>query len=135
MARGYLHRAELTTGAVRPEPFAPGRSCMYRTGDLGGGAPTAASTVSVATDHQVKVRGFRIELGEIEAALRGVPGVREVVVVAERQGTGEPRLVAYWVGEAERQDLYQRARSILAPYMVPSAYARRRLSPDPQRKD
>ena len=106
-----------------PTRSAPGAR-LYRTGDLARWRPDGSLECLGRTDHQVKVRGFRIELGEIEAALRTVTGVREVVVVAERQGTGEPRLVAYWVGEAERQDLYQCARNVLAPYMVPSAYAR-----------
>ncbi len=123
LARGYLHRPDLTRERFVPSPFAPG-ALLYRTGDLARWRPDGSLDCLGRTDHQVKVRGFRIELGEIEAALRTVTGVREVVVVAERLGTGEPRLVAYWVGEAERQDLYQCARNVLAPYMVPSAYAR-----------
>jgi hypothetical protein len=43
-------------------------------------------------DHQVKVRGYRIELGEIEAALSQHAGVRENVVVARTDGSGEARL-------------------------------------------
>jgi amino acid adenylation domain-containing protein len=123
LARGYLYRPELTRERFLANPFAPG-ALMYRTGDLARWRPDGTLECLGRTDHQVKLRGFRVELGEVEAALRAVPGVREVVVVAERLGSGDPRLVAYWVGEAERQALYEGARGALPPYMVPSAFAR-----------
>ena len=124
VARGYRGRPDLTAERFLPDPFGPPGSRFYRTGDLGRLLDDGRFECLGRTDHQVKVRGFRIELGEIEVALRAVPGVREVVVVSEKQCSGEPRLVAYWVGEAQREQLYERARSVLAPYMVPSAFAR-----------
>ncbi len=124
VARGYRGRPDLTAERFLPDPFGPPGSRFYRTGDLGRLLEDGRFECLGRTDHQVKVRGFRIELGEIEAALRTVPGVREVVVVAERRAEGDPRLVAYWTGDVERLALYERARSALAPYMVPSAYAR-----------
>jgi amino acid adenylation domain-containing protein len=124
VARGYRGRPDLTAERFLPDLFGPPGSRLYRTGDLGRLLEDGRFECLGRTDHQVKVRGFRIELGEIEAALRAVPGVREVVVAAEKRGTADPRLVAYWVGDAEREALYDRARSALAPYMVPSAYAR-----------
>ena len=123
VARGYLGRSDLTAERFVRDPFGPPGSRMYRTGDLGRLLDDDRLECLGRTDHQVKVRGFRIELGEVEAALRTVPGVREAVVVADGQGTGAPRLVAYWVGEASREALYERARDSLAPYMIPAAYA------------
>ncbi|MGA8890604.1 MAG: amino acid adenylation domain-containing protein [Anaeromyxobacteraceae bacterium] len=124
VARGYRGRPDLTAERFLPDPYGPPGERFYRTGDLGRLLEDGRFECLGRTDHQVKVRGFRIELGEIESTLRTVPGVREVVVVAERQGSSDPRLVAYWIGEATREDLYARAREALAPYMVPSAYAR-----------
>lgn len=122
VARGYRGRPDLTADRFLADPFGPPGSRIYRTGDLGRLLEDGRLECLGRTDHQVKVRGFRIELGEIEAALRAVPEVREVVVVAEQQPPGDPRLVAYWVGGADRRALYDHGRSVLAPYMVPSAF-------------
>jgi acyl carrier protein len=73
-------------------------------------------------DHQVKIHGYRIELGEIESVLRAVPAVTEVLVVAHRIGDGDPALVAYWTGAAERDELRSAARARLPSYMVPTAF-------------
>ena len=37
----------------------------------------------------MKIRGFRIELGEIEQTLRQQPGIREAVVVARNEASGD----------------------------------------------
>jgi thioesterase domain-containing protein/acyl carrier protein len=70
----------------------------------------------------VKIRGNRVELGEIQTILRAIPGVAEVLVVAEPRTEGDPRLVAYWVGTARREHLVEAARRHLPGYMVPASY-------------
>src|SRR5262249_49280879 len=98
VARGYHGRPDLTEQRLVADPFgAPGRR-LYRTGDLGRLLDDGRIECLGRIDHQVKVRGFRIELGEIESALRSVPGVEEVVVVARATGSADAKLVAYWVG-------------------------------------
>jgi amino acid adenylation domain-containing protein len=100
LARGYLHRPDLTDAKFIPNPFGPGR--IYRTGDLaryvpGGNLPDGDIEFLGRMDYQVKVRGFRIELGEIEAALEQYPGVERAVVLALPDARAELQLAAWIV--------------------------------------
>jgi amino acid adenylation domain-containing protein len=123
VARGYLGRPALTAERFLPAPFsnAPGAR-MYRTGDLVRRGPDGLEFVGRA-DEQVKVRGFRIEPGEVESALLALPGIRQAVVVAERD-PGDPssaRLVAYASGEPEAVAAARgRLAARLPGHLVPS---------------
>jgi amino acid adenylation domain-containing protein len=122
VARGYLGRAGLTAERFVPDPFSgTGGARMYRTGDLGRWRADGALEFLGRTDFQVKIRGFRIEPGEVEAVLRGCESVADCAVVA-RAETGETRLVAYVVGEAEAEALRAHLRRSLPEHMVPSAF-------------
>lgn len=79
IARGYLHRPELTSERFLSDPFTPGQR-MYRTGDLARWLPSGQIEFLGRNDHQVKVGGVRIELAEVEAALLAQPAIREAVV-------------------------------------------------------
>ncbi|WP_343235536.1 non-ribosomal peptide synthetase [Streptomyces bauhiniae] len=93
LARGYLGRPDLTEERFLPDPFVPGER-IYRTGDLARRQQDGEAFYAGRADDQVKMRGFRIEPAEIEAAFTALPGVREVVVLADRDAAGQVRLVA-----------------------------------------
>ena len=120
LARGYVGRAGLTAERFIPDPFGEGGR-LYRTGDLGRYLPEGGIAYAGRRDHQVKIRGFRIELGEVEAALLAHPDVRQAVVVAREDVPGEPRLVAYVVGETDSAALREHVKQHVPDYMVPSA--------------
>ncbi|HLJ32959.1 MAG TPA: amino acid adenylation domain-containing protein [Ktedonobacteraceae bacterium] len=135
LARGYLHRPELTAERFVPHPFSerPG-ALLYRTGDL---VRVQQDSVSSApgrayleflgrTDTQVKVRGFRVELGEIEALLSKHAAVNDVVVLAREDSPGDSRLVAYIVPAQRSPFLVAQLRTYLQgklpAYMMPTAF-------------
>ncbi|HKH43059.1 MAG TPA: amino acid adenylation domain-containing protein, partial [Thermoanaerobaculia bacterium] len=115
LARGYLHRPDLTAERFLPNPFAADGGRLYRTGDLVRWSAAGELEFLGRVDHQVKIRGFRIELGEIEAAL--VALVREAAVVVRQD-----RLVAYVAGDLPAEALRQALRERLPDYMVPATF-------------
>ncbi|HEY1375362.1 MAG TPA: amino acid adenylation domain-containing protein, partial [Gemmataceae bacterium] len=127
LARGYLHREELTAQKFVPDPFSrePGAR-LYQTGDRARWLANGELEFLGRTDHQLKVRGFRIEPGEIETALRRHPAVREAVVVAREISPGDKRLVAYVTADKDARpsprDLQRHLRDCVLEHMVPSAY-------------
>ncbi|UVK49252.1 amino acid adenylation domain-containing protein (plasmid) [Mesorhizobium sp. AR07] len=134
VARGYLNRPELTADRFIASPFVEGDR-LYKTGDLARYLPDGNLEFLGRNDDQVKIRGFRIEPGEIAARLCEHERVRDAVVVARADRTGDQRLVAYVVAkpaeasdEADGAELAGALRahlgSLLPDYMVPSAFVR-----------
>ncbi|MEU9882143.1 non-ribosomal peptide synthetase [Streptomyces phaeochromogenes] len=126
LARGYLNRPDLTDELFVPDPFVPGER-LYRTGDLARWLPDGNADYVGRRDDQLKLRGFRIEPGEVEAALLAIPGVREAVVLADRDAPGGPRLIAGVGCDAggTRMPYEWRAalKDRLPDYMIPAVVA------------
>jgi len=123
---GYRNRADLTAEKFVPSPFGACGERLYRTGDLVRWLASGQLEFLGRMDHQVKVRGYRIELGEIESALLAHESVRESVVLARPDGSGENRLIAYVVLGNENVTSVESLRRFLQrrlpDYMVPSAF-------------
>lgn len=123
LARGYLHRDELTRERFIANPFTQQpNSRLYKTGDLARWLPDGNIEYLGRIDDQVKIRGFRIELGEIENALQQSGLVKQAVVMAGNDAAGAKRLIAYLVPEGffNREALLTYLRERLPDYMVPA---------------
>ncbi|MCS3805174.1 amino acid adenylation domain-containing protein/non-ribosomal peptide synthase protein (TIGR01720 family) [Chromobacterium alkanivorans] len=120
VARGYWNRPGLTAARFLPNPFAADGSRLYRSGDLARRRADGEIEYLGRADHQVKLRGFRIELGEIETALCRLPAVREALVLLDRPAAGEPRLIAYVVGDGEPAALRAALAAELPEHMLPA---------------
>ncbi|HKP29378.1 MAG TPA: amino acid adenylation domain-containing protein [Gemmatimonadales bacterium] len=92
LATGYWNRPDLTDKAFSGS----GNLRVYRTGDLGRFRPDGCLEYLGRRDFRVKIRGQTVEVADVERAILGLPGIREVVVVARDLAGGEPGLVAYF---------------------------------------
>ncbi|HEX8456607.1 MAG TPA: amino acid adenylation domain-containing protein, partial [Pyrinomonadaceae bacterium] len=127
LARGYLHRPELTAERFVPDPFGhgPGRR-MYQTGDVARYRQDGRVELLGRSDQQVKVRGFRIELGEIETALGRHRAVGQCAVVVRETG-GDKQLLAYLTLRDDRRatssdELRRFLEQSLPAYMIPARF-------------
>jgi amino acid adenylation domain-containing protein len=127
LARGYLHRPELTAERFLENPFVVDpKARIYRTGDLGRFHRDGKLEYLGRIDHQVKIRGFRVELGEIETILNEHPSIEKSVVIAKKADSGDSRLLAYFVSASAMTPSVDSLRSFLSvklpDYMVPSSF-------------
>ena len=127
VAAGYLHQEGQTKERFVVDPFNQQAGArMYKTGDLVRYLPGGNIEFLGRRDDQVKIRGYRVELAEVEVVLREHEGVREAVVVAREDHTGDRRLVAYLVAAPEQALMTDQLRGFLREklpeYMVPQTF-------------
>ncbi|MBX8484721.1 non-ribosomal peptide synthetase [Pseudomonas cichorii] len=127
VARGYLNLPELSAERFVRDPFSSDPNArLYKTGDQGRWLDNGAVEYIGRNDFQVKIRGQRIELGEIEAKLALHEAIKEAVVLARDEASGEKRLVAYFTSTSDSpldiRELRDHLQAQLPAYMVPAAY-------------
>ena len=128
VARGYLHRPELTAERFVPDPFSAIEGArLYKSGDVVRLRPEGELEYLGRVDQQIKVRGFRIEPGEIESALGQHDSVHEAAVLLREDQAQDKRLIAYLVLKSTKtkpsvEELRRFLSESLPEYMLPSAF-------------
>lgn len=127
LARGYLHRPELTAERFIHNPFSSDPAArLYKSGDLVHFLPDGQLAFQGRADEQIKIRGYRIEPDEIIAVLNEHPAVQTSLVVAREDSPGDRRLVAYVVREPATELIVSSLREVLGArlpeYMIPSTF-------------
>ncbi|MGY2376057.1 amino acid adenylation domain-containing protein [Pseudomonas sp. SDO524_S393] len=121
LARGYLHRDDLTTERFHNDDEG---QRWYRTGDRVRWLVDGQLAFLGRVDSQVKIRGNRLELGEVEAQIKRLSPLIEQAVVRAVELDGSLRLVAWLVASQSlspvklRNDLGTR----VPDYMVPAHF-------------
>jgi amino acid adenylation domain-containing protein/non-ribosomal peptide synthase protein (TIGR01720 family) len=129
VARGYLNRPDLTAERFVASTFtANSGERLYRTGDSVRWDASGGVEYLGRLDFQVKIRGYRIETGEIEAVLVEHEKVRQAVVIAQDDVTGEKQLVGYLLTEGGHEvstsEMRRHLGEHLPDYMIPRAFIR-----------
>lgn len=125
LARGYMNREKLTDEKFICNPYDT-KTKIYLTGDLARWMPDGNIEFLGRIDYQVKIKGFRIELGEIETQLLALERIKEVVVVARDDYSGNKYLCAYMVldKELDTHAIVRHLSQSLPDYMIPSYFIR-----------
>ena len=82
--------------------------------------------MAVQLEQSSEIKPYRISLDEIESALRDCAGIKEAVVVARNNNSGDERLIAYYVPTLppgpDVGELRTFLRAKLPEYMIPAAF-------------
>ena len=103
LAKGYYHNPQET-------------QMTYRTGDLGFYGEKKELYFAGRKDFQIKHMGHRIELEEIERALNRMDGVEKSCCLLDQK---KNQLVAFYQGEAEKNQIRAQLKKQVPIYMVP----------------
>ena len=113
---GYLNNPDATAEAVRTDRF-------FRTGDIGHLREDGTFVYETRKGDAIRLGGFLVNPVEIEDALKRIPAVTDVQVIAV-EISGQLRPVAFVVPAAgttlTEDEVIAAARSIIAAFKVPA---------------
>ena len=117
---GYYRNPEKTREVFVQNPIQQAyNEIVYRTGDIVRYNDLGEIIYISRKDFQIKHMGYRIELGEIEAAVSSLDGIDRVCCLYD---SANSRIVLFYSGETELDDLKRNIRNKVPKYMVPSNY-------------
>ena len=94
---------------------------IYRTGDMAYYGHDGYLYFASRKDFQIKHMGHRIELGEIELAMELAEGIRRACCAYDES---ENKIVAFYEGEAEKQQIVRALGKKLPAYMIPNVWVK-----------
>lgn len=120
LALGYYNAPQQTAKAFVQNPLnRTYPETIYRTGDLAYYNADGDLVFAGRKDFQIKHMGHRIELEEIERSMGSCQGVVRACCVFDAKRN---RIVAFYVGETEKDALYAELAAKLPVYMIPSVF-------------
>ena len=127
LASGYYKNEIKTKQAFIQNPT---NNCfpetVYKTGDIVKYDKTGNLIYLSRKDYQIKHMGYRIELGEIERNIYGVEGVTLCCAIYDDVNQ---RIVLYYQGTIDENELAIECEKILLPYMRPNRFVKLEVMP------
>ena len=127
LAEGYYKNVEKTNQAFIQNPINQNYpEKVYKTGDIVKFDKDGNLIYISRKDFQIKHMGYRIELGEIEKNIYAIEGITLCCSIYDEK---EQKIVLYYQGEIEENDLAKKAEEKLLPYMRPNKYIKLAVMP------
>ncbi len=127
LTKGYVNDDQLTQEKFVSIQVGDARRKAFKTGDQALLLPDGNVDLLGRNDRQIKINGIRIEPDEIENVLTRAPFIKNAVVFADSDSSGNARLTSFFVknGKSELSaNVEEQARvhleNHLPKYMVPS---------------
>lgn len=122
LASGYYKNQEKTKEVFVQNPVNNNyNEIVYRTGDIVKYNEKGEIIYLSRKDYQIKHMGYRIELGEIE---KNVYGIDEVVLCACVYDEKNEKIVLFYQGDIDKDELATKLNQKLLPYMLPNVYVK-----------
>ena len=127
LAEGYYRNPEQTAQRFVLYPVnGKEKTRIYKTGDMGCFDETGELVFAGRKDFQIKHMGHRIELGEVEIHAGLVEGVRMAACIYDSEN---PKIVLFYVGEADPSAVMASLKQKLPRYMLPNRIQQIRQMP------
>lgn len=122
LAEGYYANPEKTKSAFVQNPINDKYpEIVYKTGDIGKYNERGELIYLSRKDYQIKHMGYRIELGEIE---KNIYAVDKIILCACIYDDINGKIVLFYQGNIEENELAKELEGRLLPYMRPNKFVK-----------
>ena len=119
LAMGYYNNPEKTASVFVQNPLNKNYpEIIYKTGDIVKYNKRGELIYLSRKDFQIKHMGYRIELGEIETTINNVEGISTCACIYDKE---KSKIVLFYQGDKEKEDVIDASKKVLTTYMQPSS--------------